>query len=105
MAERIKAAGVKPEMEVFDAGHVLLAKKLVEDGYIDEPPLYQLCLGIPWGAPATGEGMTFMSLLPDGALWSAFGISRTEFPMVAQAAILGGHCRVGLEDNLYLKRW
>ena len=105
MAERIKAAGVKPEMEVFDAGHVLLAKKLVEDGYIDEPPLYQLCLGIPWGAPATGEGMTFMkSLLPDGALWSAFGISRTEFPMVAQAAILGGHCRVGLEDNLYLKR-
>ena len=82
-----------------------VGQEAVEDGYIDEPPLYQLCLGIPWGAPATGEGMTFMkSLLPDGALWSAFGISRTEFPMVAQAAILGGHCRVGLEDNLYLKR-
>jgi len=105
MAARIKTVGVKPELEVFDTGHVLLANQLVKEGYLDEPPLYQLCLGIPWGAPATPEGMSFMkSLLPDGANWSGFGISRAEFPMVAQACMLGGHVRVGLEDNLYIAR-
>lgn len=105
MAARIKEMGVKPELEVFDTGHVLLANRLLAEGYIEEPPLFQLCLGIPWGAPATPEGMSYMkSLLPEGALWSGFGISRTEFPMVAQAAMLGGHARVGLEDNLYIAR-
>jgi uncharacterized protein (DUF849 family) len=102
---RPREVGVKPELEVFDAGHVLLANQLIKEGYLDEPPLYQLCLGIPWGAPATPEGMSFMkSLLPAGALWSGFGISRGEFPMVAQACMLGGHARVGLKDNLYIAR-
>ena len=105
MARRIREMGVKPELEVFDTGHVLLANQLIREGVIAEPPLFQLCLGIPWGAPATPEGMSFMkSLLPEGAPWSGFGISRTEFPMVAQAATLGGHARVGLEDNLYIAR-
>jgi uncharacterized protein (DUF849 family) len=105
MAARIRELGVKPELEVFDTGHVLLANQLYKEGLFDDPPLYQLCLGIPWGAPATPEGMSFMkSLLPDGARWSGFGISRTEFPMVAQACMLGGHCRVGMEDNLYIAR-
>ncbi len=105
MAARIREMGVKPELEVFDTGHVLLANRLLAEGHIAEPPLFQLCLGIPWGAPATPEGMSYMkSLLPEGALWSGFGISRTEFPMVAQAAMLGGHARVGLEDNLYIAR-
>jgi len=67
--------------------------------------MFQICLGIPWAAPATPEVMTLMqSLLPDGAQWGAFGISRWEFPMVAQAVALGGHVRVGLEDNLYLSK-
>lgn len=103
MAGRAKAAGVKPEIEVFDLGHIELAKKLIADGLIAGPPLFQLCLGIPYGAPATPEAMLSMrGHLPAGAVWSAFGISRHEFAMVAQAVILGGHVRVGLEDNLYL---
>lgn len=105
MAAAIRAAGVKPELEVFDLGHVQLAAKMIADGEIADPPLMQLCLGISWGAPASAEGMLAMkSLVPPGALWSAFGISRHQFPMVAQSVILGGHVRVGLEDNLYLSR-
>ncbi|MEP7208494.1 MAG: 3-keto-5-aminohexanoate cleavage protein [Casimicrobiaceae bacterium] len=103
MAKAIADVGVKPELEVFEPGHILLAKRMIEDGHIAAPALFQICLGIPWGAPATTESMVFMkSLLPRDALWAAFGISRTEFPMVAQAVVLGGHVRVGLEDNLYI---
>ena len=105
MATMIREAGVKPELEVFDLGHIELSKRLIADGYIDNPPFLQLCTGIPWGAPATTEAMLAMrNALPPGAIWSAFGISRHQFPMVAQAMILGGHVRVGLEDNLYLSR-
>jgi uncharacterized protein (DUF849 family) len=105
MAERIRAAGVKPEIEVFDMGQVWLAKQLIADGAIDEPALFQLCMGIPWGIEADTRAMALMrDLLPEGSIWAGFGISRMQFPMVAQAMLLGGHCRVGLEDNLYLKR-
>ena len=103
MAKAITAAGVLPELEAFEPGHILLARKMIEDGLLPEPPLVQLCLGISWGTPATPEAMIFMkNLLPQDARWSAFGISRHQFPMVAQAVVLGGHVRVGLEDNLYL---
>jgi 3-dehydrocarnitine:acetyl-CoA trimethylamine transferase len=103
MAKAIADAGVKPELEVFEPGHIMLARKLIDDGHVARPALFQICLGIPWGAPATPESMMFMrSLLPPDALWAGFGISRMEFPMVAQAVILGGHVRVGLEDNLYI---
>ena len=105
MARMIVGAGVKPELEVFDTGHVRLAARMIEQGFVPAPVLLQLCLGIAWGAPATAEGMLAMkSLLPPGVQWSAFGISRAEFPMVAQSVVLGGHVRVGLEDNLYLSR-
>jgi uncharacterized protein (DUF849 family) len=104
MAKAIAEAGVKPELEVFESGHIMLARKMIEDGYIGPSPLFQVCLGIPWGAPATAESMLFMrSLPPPGAIWAGFGISRMEFPMVAQAFVLGGHVRVGLEDNLYIE--
>ena len=103
MAKAIAEAGVKPELEVFDTGHVMLARRLIEEGHIAAPALFQLCLGIPWGAPATTESMLLMrDLLPEGSMWAGFGISRMQFPMVAQAVILGGHVRVGLEDNLYI---
>lgn len=103
MAQAIADIGVKPELEVFEPGHIMLARKMIEDGHIGEPPLFQICLGIPWGAPATPETMLFMrNLLPSGAMWAGFGISRMEFPMVAQAVLFGGHVRVGLEDNLYI---
>ncbi len=105
MARRVQQLGVKPELEVFDTGQLWLARRLLEEGLIDRPPLFQLCLGIPWGAPADTAHMKVMvDALPEGAIFHAFAISRMQMPMVAQAVLLGGHVRVGLEDNLYLER-
>ena len=105
MAERIRELGVKPEIEVFEPGHIMFAHRLIEEGLVDAPPMFQLCLGIPHASPATPEILAVMKgLLPADANWSAFGISRMEFPIVAQAASQGGNCRVGLEDNLYLDK-
>jgi uncharacterized protein (DUF849 family) len=105
MAEKIKSWGVKPELECFDTGHLWFANQLVKEGLVEDPPLYQICLGIPWGAPATTAAMkTMAEMVPPGANWTAFAISAMEMPMVAQAVLLGGHVRVGLEDNLYLER-
>ncbi|TDR52106.1 uncharacterized protein (DUF849 family) [Halomonas ventosae] len=104
-ARLVQAAGVKPELECFDLGHVWFARQLQQEGLIDGDPLYQLCLGIPWGAEADPETMLAMrNKLPENANWAAFGIGRQQMPMVAQAMLLGGHARVGLEDNLYLKK-
>ena len=105
MAKRIRELGVKPELEVFEPGHIMFAHRLIEEGLVDGPPMFQLCLGIPHASPATPEILNVMKgLLPEDANWSAFGISRMEFPIVAQAASQGGNCRVGLEDNLYLDK-
>ena len=105
IAKAVRDAGVKPELEVFDLGHVALACHLLAEGLFDEPPLFQLCTGIPWGAPATPRAMLAMQdMLPVGANWSAFGVGAQQFPMAAVAAAAGGHIRVGLEDNLYMSR-
>ena len=105
MAKRIRELGVKPELEVFEPGHIVFAKTLIADGLIEGPPMFQLCLGIPHASPATPEILSVMrGLLPQDANWSAFGISRMEFSIVAQAASQGGNCRVGLEDNLYINK-
>lgn len=105
MAELIRKAGTKPEIEAFNPGDILLARRLMEQGHIDAPPLFQICLGVKWSAPASAESLLYMkSLLPTGAIWSAFGISRWQMDIVALSTILGGHCRVGLEDNIYLER-
>ncbi|MBO69044.1 MAG: NADPH:quinone reductase [Acidiferrobacteraceae bacterium] len=105
MAKRYSELGVKPEMEVFDLGHLRFANQLVQEGLIGSPPMYQVCLGIPWGAGADPMTMASMvSQLPSGVFWSGFGISRMQMPMVAQAVLLGGNVRVGLEDNLYLEK-
>jgi uncharacterized protein (DUF849 family) len=105
MSLAIKAAGVKPELEVFDTGHILNAISLIESGFINSPPFFQFCLGVDYGAPATVEAIIMMkNMLPPGAIWSAFGISRFQFPMVAASVLSGGHVRVGLEDNLYLEK-
>ncbi len=104
-AKRIKELGVKPELEVFDTGHLWFAKKMLAEGLLAEPPLFQICLGIPWGAPADTASMKAMrDALPPGANWAGFGIGRMQMPMVAQAVLLGGNARVGLEDNLYLEK-
>jgi uncharacterized protein (DUF849 family) len=105
MATDIRDAGVTPELEVFETGHLLLAKRMIETGHIKKPGMFQICLGISWAQPATPEAMSYMrNLLPADSPWFAFGISLHQFPMAAQAVLLGGHVRVGLEDNLYLER-
>jgi uncharacterized protein (DUF849 family) len=105
MAQRIREIGVRPELEVFDLGHVRFANQLLAEGLITAPPLYQICLGVPWGAGADTRSMLAMiDQLPAGSIWSAFGIGRTQMPMLAQAVLLGGNVRVGLEDNLFLER-
>lgn len=105
MAQMVQEIGVKPELEVFDLGQIRLAQKLIDEGLIDAPPMFQICLGIPWGAGADTETMAAMKhALPNNALWAGFGISRMQMPMVAQAVLLGGNVRVGLEDNIYLDK-
>lgn len=105
MAGLVKEWGVKPELEVFDLGHIRFAKQMVAEGLIADPPMFQLCLGIPWGADGTVETMAAMKAqLPAGASWASFGISRMQMPMLAAAVAMGGNVRVGLEDNIYLDR-
>ena len=105
MAKRIQELGVKPEIEAFDTGNVWNARNLYDEGLIDSQPLFQLCMGIPFGAEATAKHLSVMiDSLPEGAIWAGFGIGRNQMPMMAQVAAMGGHVRVGLEDNLYLKR-
>ncbi len=104
-AARIRDLGVKPELEVFDTGHLWFVRQLIAEGLIADPPMLQFCLGIPYGAPA--DLNTFLALVngaPAGAVWSAFAISRLQMPWVAAAVLAGGNVRVGLEDNLYLDR-
>jgi uncharacterized protein (DUF849 family) len=105
MARYAQEWGVKPELEVFDMGQVGIASRLVRKGLVDGDPLFQFCLGIDSGAAASAESiMALKSMIPANAIWAAFGISVHEMPMVAQAVLLGGNVRVGLEDNLYLEK-
>jgi uncharacterized protein (DUF849 family) len=105
MAERIKAVGVLPEIELFDSGDCHLARDMLADGSLRGPGLFSLVLGIKYGFNASPETMMYgRDLLPPGAIWTGFGIGRAEFPMVAQAYLLGGHVRVGMEDNLYMSK-
>jgi uncharacterized protein (DUF849 family) len=105
MAKIIRDVGVRPEIEVFELGHIWMANTLIEEGLIETPAMFQLCMGIPYGAPADIRAMTAMrDLLHPGSAFAAFGIGRMQMPMVAQAMLLGGNVRVGLEDNLWLDR-
>ncbi|WP_416798668.1 3-keto-5-aminohexanoate cleavage protein [Ciceribacter azotifigens] len=105
MAAIIRDAGVRPELEVFDSGDIQLANEFIRNGRLDTPALFQIVLGVRYGAIATPETMAYLtSLLPASSHWAAFGIGRMEFPMLAQAWLLGGHVRVGLEDNIYLEK-
>ncbi|WP_147104668.1 3-keto-5-aminohexanoate cleavage protein [Nesterenkonia populi] len=104
-AARIKELGVKPELELFDTGNLWFANTLHHEGLLADPPMYQLCMGIPYGAPADpGLLNAMVSMVPDGAEWTSFAIGRNQLPWAAQSVLLGGHVRVGLEDNLYLRR-
>jgi 3-keto-5-aminohexanoate cleavage enzyme len=103
-AERMREYGVKPEIEVFDVGHIYQASALIEEGLIDGPPYFQLCLGVRWGIEATPENLLFMkSKLPPDARWSVLGVGRAQKRMIALGILLGGNVRVGFEDNIYLR--
>jgi uncharacterized protein (DUF849 family) len=105
MARKVQALGVRPELEVFDTGHLVMVKELIKEGLIDDPPIIQLCMGIPYGAP--DDPSTLMSMvqqLPPNAVFSAFSIGRMQLAYVAMAVLAGGNVRVGLEDNLFLSR-
>ncbi len=103
-AKRITELGVKAELEIFDTGHLWFSNQMIKEGLLHDP-LFQLCLGIPWGAPADTTTMKAMvDNLPRGATWAGFGIGRAQMPMAAQAVLLGGNVRVGLEDNLWLDK-
>jgi uncharacterized protein (DUF849 family) len=105
MARRVRELGVRPELEVFDTGHLVFVKQMIADGLIDPPPLIQLCMGIPYGAPDDpGTLLALRSQLPGDAVFSAFSIGRMQLPFVAMAPLVGGNVRVGLEDNLMLER-
>ena len=104
-AKRIQELGVRCEMEIFDTGHLWFARQLVEEGLIDAPAMFQLCMDIPYGAPADPALlMAMVNQLPEGAQWASFALGRMQMPWAAQSVLLGGHVRVGLEDNLYLSR-
>ncbi|GAA1618121.1 MULTISPECIES: 3-keto-5-aminohexanoate cleavage protein [Brevibacterium] len=104
-SKKIQTLGVRPELEIFDTGNLWFANVLVEEGLIDPPPLYQLCMGIPYGAPVdAGLLQAMVHLLPKGAEFTSFAIGRNQLPWVAQSVLAGGHARVGLEDNLYISK-
>jgi uncharacterized protein (DUF849 family) len=105
MANRIYGAGVRPELELFDSGDVQLARHLIDQGVLQTPALIQLVLGVRFGAPANPETLFYLrSQLPEHCIWAAFGLGRAAFPMLAQAWLLGGHIRIGLEDTVYISK-
>jgi hypothetical protein len=105
MAKVIRDAGVMPELEIFDTGDLNLAKDMIADGSLDGPGLYTFVMGVKYGLNTDPATLLFMrDQLPAGAKWAAFGISRAEFPIVGAAYLLGGHVRVGMEDNIYMEK-
>lgn len=105
MAAQIQALGVRPEVEIFDTGHLLLAKWLYDQGLLDDPVMVQLCMGIPWGAPDDiGTLLALTNNLPSNWTFSAFSIGRNQMPYAAMAMLAGGNIRVGLEDNIWLDK-
>lgn len=105
MADLVRAAGVRPEIELFDAGDAVLAKHLIKKGALDGPGMYSFVMGLNFTMPADPETMMYIrNLLPAGAQWQGFGIGRNQYPMAVQSCLLGGHVRVGMEDNVYISK-
>ena len=103
--KRMRTYGVKPEIEVFDTGQISQSIHLIQQGLIDDPPYFQLCMGVRWGIEASLENLLFMQKkLPENAQWSVLGVGKHQLPMITTAILLGGHIRVGFEDNLYLRK-
>lgn len=105
MAERIYAAGVKPEIEIFNSSDIHLLNHFISEGIIKKPVMVQMVMGVRFGAAANSETMLYLkSQLPENSVWAAFGIGRMEYPMLAQSFVAGGHVRVGMEDNVFIEK-
>jgi uncharacterized protein (DUF849 family) len=105
MAELILKTGTKPELEIFDAGHIDIARYLIEKGLVRGNPHFQLCMGIPGGISATPKNFFHLKeSLPSGSTWSVLGVGAAQFPMITLGIVLGGHIRVGFEDNLFISK-
>ena len=103
-AKRMKDNGVKPEIEIFDVGHIYQSLDLIQKGLIHDPPYFQLCMGVKWGIAASVENLIFMkNRLPSNSIWSVLGVGKSQLPMITAAMLLGGNVRVGFEDNIYLR--
>jgi len=104
-AKRMLDLGVKPEIEIFDVGHISQALNLASQGLFKDPLYFQLCMGVRWGIEATPENLIFLiNKLPTNARWSVLGIGKWQLPMIAMGILLGGNIRVGFEDNIYLRK-
>lgn len=105
MTQKVKSLGVRPELEIFDTGNLWFAETMIAEGLIDPPFWIQICLSIPYGTPMdVGILYAMVNRLPEDAEFTSFGLGAMQMPMVAQSVMLGGHVRVGLEDNLYLEK-
>lgn len=105
MADIMKENGVKPEIECYDVGMINNARFLAELGHIKEPPYFQLVMGVLGQIPATVDNLIHMvRCIPEGSPWSVCAVGQNEFPMTTMAIIMGGHIRVGFEDNIYLSK-
>ena len=105
IAKLVRTVNCKPELEIFDSGDYHIARLLIDEGLIQDPPLWQFAMGVKWGWNASPETLDYArGLLPHNSVFSAFGIGAMEMPMVAQSFLYGGHVRVGLEDNIYLEK-
>ncbi len=104
-ARRMRAKGVKPELEIFDVGMVVTCLRMRSQGFLDDPLHFQFVLGTPWGSPGTPQALLHLrEMIPDDATWSVIGVGRTHLPMAMMALSMGGHIRVGMEDNLYYRQ-
>lgn len=105
MVKSVREVGCKPELEIFDSGDIHIAHTLIDEGIIENPPLWQFAMGVKWGWNASPETLDYARRqVAPGTVWSAFGIGAMEMPIVAQSWLYGGHVRVGLEDNIYLEK-
>lgn len=105
LAARMRELGVKPELEIYDTGHLEVALALHAEGLLAEPLQFSIVLGVQGGAPATPESLIGMvRRIPPGAAWQVIGIGRGNLPMTAIGLAMGGNARTGMEDTLLLRR-
>jgi 3-keto-5-aminohexanoate cleavage enzyme len=104
-AKKMREKGVKPELEIFDVGMIVTCLRMKDQGLLEEPLHFQFVLGTPWGSPATPKSfLNLYEYIPRNSTWSIIGVGKGHLPMSMMGLIMGGHIRVGMEDNIYYQR-